>query len=131
MCVLASPCIISALHVCGFFFFFSIISTRVPIHPPTLSAQPLPNSPWVQRQGTGSRLWLDFHTTPSTERHVKLIRVNNCGGALLRGAPISLARPGHGHTDGLVISDREEWGGGMVAPPPLEADGAVEVVAAR
>lgn len=51
----------------------------------------------VQRQGTGSRPWLDFHTVPSTERHIELIRANKCG-----GAPISLARPGSGHTDGLV-----------------------------
>lgn len=42
-------------------------------HPPSPS---LPNSPSVQWQGTGSRHWLDFHTVPSTERHIKLIRVN-------------------------------------------------------
>lgn len=62
-------------------------------HPPQVF--PIPIS--VQRQGTGSRPWLDFHTVPSTERHIELIRVNKCG-----GAPISLARPGSGHTDGLV-----------------------------
>lgn len=110
------------------FFFFS--SAPVPIHHPH---PPLPNSPSVQRQGTGSRHWLDFHTIPSTERHIKLIRVNNCGGALLSGAPISLAWPGHGHTDGLVISDLEAEGTerasrGTAPPPPLEGDGPAEVV---
>lgn len=84
-------------------------------HPPSLR---LPNSPSVQRQGTGSRHWLDFHTIPSTERHIKLIRVNNCGGALLSRALISLAWPGSGHTDGLVISDLGaegmDEGGGIV-----------------
>lgn len=85
-------------------------------HPPSLR---LPNSPSVQRQGTGSRHWLDFHTIPSTERHIKLIRVNNCGGALLSRAPISLAWPGSGHTDGLVISDLGAEGmdeGGGILP---------------
>lgn len=62
-------------------------------HPPQVF--PIPIS--VQRQGTGSWPWLDFHTVPSTERHIELIGVNKCG-----GAPISLARPGSGHTDGLV-----------------------------
>ncbi|CAK6968777.1 Hypothetical predicted protein [Scomber scombrus] len=64
----------------------------------------LPISLSVQRQGTRSRHWLDFHTVPSTERHIKLIRVNNCGGALLSRAPIGLAWTGSGDTDGLVIS---------------------------
>lgn len=93
-------------------------------HPPSPR---LPNSPSVQRQGTGSRHWLDFHTIPSTERHIKLIRVNNCGGALLSGAPISLAWPGSDHTDGLVISDLEAEGmerGGGALPPLLEGDRA-------
>lgn len=116
----------------GCFFFISLFffsSAPVHIHHPH---PPLPNSPSVQRQGTGSRHWLDFHTIPSTERHIKLIRVNNCGGALLSGAPISLAWPGHGHTDGLVISDLEaegtERGGGTAPPPPLVGDGPAEVV---
>lgn len=60
-----------------------------------------PNPPSVQRQGTGSRHWLDFHTVLSTEQHIKLIRVNNSGVALLSRAPISLAWPGSGHADGL------------------------------
>lgn len=67
-------------------------------HPPSPS---LPNSLLVQRQGTRSCHWLDFHTVPSTEHHVKLIRVNNCGGALLSRAPIGLAWPGPARTDGL------------------------------
>lgn len=66
-------------------------------HPPQVF--PIPIS--VQRQGTGSGPRLDFHTVPSTERHIRLIRVNKCGGALLSGAPISLAPPGSAHTDGL------------------------------
>lgn len=70
-------------------------------HPPSLS---LPNFPMVQRQGTGSRHWLDFHTVPSTECHIKLIRVNNCGGALLSRAPIGLVWSVSGDTDGPVIS---------------------------
>lgn len=121
------------MSVWGFGFFYIILfspSAPVPIHPPH---PPLPNSPSVQRQGTGSRHLLDFHTIPSTERHIKLIRVNNCGGALLSGAPISLAWPGHGHTDGLVICDLEaegtERGGGTAPPPPLlEGDGPAQVV---
>lgn len=60
---------------------------------------PIPIS--VQRQGTGSRPQLDFHTVPSTERHIELIRVNKCGGALLSRAPISLGPSGSAHTDGL------------------------------
>lgn len=71
-------------------------------HPPSPS---LPNSLSVQWQGTGSWHWLDFHTVPSTERRIMLIRVNNCGGALLSRAPIGLAWPGSGYADGLVISD--------------------------
>lgn len=70
-------------------------------HPPSLS---LPNFPMVQRQGTGSRHWLDFHTVPSTECHIKLIRVNNCGGALLSRAAIGLVWSVSGDTDGPVIS---------------------------
>lgn len=66
-------------------------------HPPQVF--PIPIS--VQRQGTGSRPRLDFHTVPSPERHIKLIRVNKCGGALLSRVPISLAPPGSAHTDGL------------------------------
>lgn len=118
------------MWVCFFLYHPFFPSAPVPIH---LPHPPLPNSPSVQRQGTGSRHWLDFHTIPSTERHIKLIRVNNCGGALLSGAPISLAWPGHDHTDGLVICDLEaegtERGGGTAPPPPLlEGDGPAQVV---
>lgn len=76
------------LRLCFFFFYyFSLfLLTRTP--------QVRPDSPSVQRQGTGSRHWLDFHTIPSSERHIKLIRVNKCGGALLSGTAISLAQPG-------------------------------------
>lgn len=83
-------------------FFHSSLFFLAPVHPPSPS---LPNSPSVQRKGSGSQHWLDFHTIPSTECHIKLIRVNNCGSALLSRAPISLTWPGSGHTDGLVISD--------------------------
>lgn len=94
---------LSAIAPSLFFILFALLSLFFPSsrsHPPSPS---LPNSPSVQRQGTGSRHWLDFHTVPSTERHIKLIRVNNCGGALLSRAPIGLAWPGSGDTDGLVI----------------------------
>lgn len=105
------------------FIPFSLISLSPGSRSHPLSPS-LPNSHSVQRQATGSQRWLDFHTVPSTERHIKLIRVNNCGGALLSRAPIGLAWPGSGHTDGLVISDlraegtddgggtsRAAWGG--------------------
>lgn len=115
------------------FFFFPPTLSLFPgscSHPPSPR---LPDSPSVQRQGTGSRHWLDFHTIPSTERHIKLIRVNNCGGALLSGAPISLAWPGSGHTDGLVISNLEAEGmerGGGALSPLLEGDRAQSVAVA-
>lgn len=83
-----------SLRLCFYFIQFSATLPK------------LPNSLSVQRQGTGSRHWLDFHTIPSTERHINSIRANKCGGALVSRAPISLARPGSAHTDGLVISDQ-------------------------
>ena len=72
--LLSSPCHHSVFL---FFILLSLLSLSSFLatvsHPPSPS---LPNSPSVQWQGTGSRHWLDFHTVPSTERHIKLIRVN-------------------------------------------------------
>lgn len=95
--------LISLPSPCFSFYFVLLLSLLAGSrsYPPSLS---LPNSRTVQRQGTGSQHWLDFHTVPSTECHIKLIRVNNCGGALLSRAPIGLVWSGSGDTDGLVIS---------------------------
>lgn len=84
---------------CSFYSFIIVLLLPLPslAYPPQVF--PIPIS--VQRQGTGSGPRLDFHTVPSTECHIKLIRVNKCGGALLSRAPISLALPGSAHTDGL------------------------------
>lgn len=82
-----------------FFIFPSLLQILTPLLFPGL-----PDFHSVQQQGTGSWHWLDFHTAPSTERHIKLIRVNNCSRGLLSRAPIGLAWPDSGDADGLVIS---------------------------
>lgn len=103
--LLRAPSCLNLSAIALFLFLFYPHSSLFFLTPvlilPPLS---LPNSPSVQRWGTRSRHWLDFHTVPSTERHIKLIRVNNCGSALLSRAPTGLAWPGSGDTDGLVIS---------------------------
>lgn len=55
----------------------------------------------VQRRGTGSCHVFDFHSF-SSERHIKLIRVNNLGALLSRGSA-GLAWLCAGDTDGAVI----------------------------
>lgn len=83
-----------SIYTSAAFSLLLLFSSAIPItHPP----QVFPIAISVQRQGTGSRPRLNFHTVLFTERHIKLIRVNKCG-----GTPISLARQCSSHTDGLA-----------------------------
>lgn len=89
----------AATYPSWFFYYGSHPLLSFPASPAL--PQIFPNS----RFGSAPGQWVMaparfFYTVPSTERRIKLIRVNKCGGALPSGAPIGSAPPSSAHTDG-------------------------------